>query len=311
MSHMVETMAYAGEVPWHGLGKRVHNDLTPDQMLVEAGLDWEVVEVPSFVEFNGDKIPTGKKALVRSTDGRVLTNTGENWHPLQNSEAFEFFQEFVMAGNMEMHTAGSLDDGRMVWALAKVKDSFTIGKKDTVESYLLLTNPHRYGKSIEARFTPIRVVCNNTLTYALSQQSEQMARVGHRTKFDADLVKETLGIAGEMMQDYKELAEVLSSKRYKKDTVEEYFGKIFPLTSNKRGNDLSRNAQMALDVLETQPGGDLNPGTWWQAANAVTYLTDHHLGNSQETRLQSAWFGGNRNKKVKALELAHEYAMAA
>ena len=311
MSHMVETMAYAGEVPWHGLGKRVHNDLTPDQMLVEAGLDWTVVEVDSFVEYEGDRIPTGKKALVRSSDKRVLTNVGENWHPLQNSEAFAFFQEFVMAGDMEMHTAGSLDDGRMVWALAKVKDSFTIGKSDTVESYLLLTNPHRYGKSIEARFTPIRVVCNNTLTYALSKQSEQMARVGHRSKFDADLVKETLGIASEMMQDYKELAEVLSSKRYKKTTVEEFFSRVFPATSNKRGSALSRNAQLALDVLETQPGGDLNPGTWWQAANAVTYLADHQLGNSQETRLQSSWFGGNRNKKVKALELAHEYAVAA
>jgi len=311
MSHMVETMAYSGEVPWHGLGKRVHNDLTPDQMLVEAGLDWTVVEVDSFVEYEGDRLPTGKKALVRSSDKRVLTNVGENWHPLQNSEAFEFFQEFVMAGDMEMHTAGSLDDGRMVWALAKVKDSFTIGKSDTVESYLLLTNPHRYGKSIEARFTPIRVVCNNTLTYALSKQSEQMARVGHRSKFDASLVKETLGIASEMMQDYKELATVLSSKRYKRTTVEEFFSRVFPSTSNKRGADLSRNAQTALDILETQPGGDLNPGTWWQAANAVTYLADHELGNSQETRLQSSWFGGNRNKKIKALDLAHEYAMAA
>jgi len=80
MAHMMETMAYAGEVPWHGLGKKVLNDLTPEQMMKEAGVDWHVEELETFGEFNGDKIPTGKKALVRETEGRVLTEVGANWH---------------------------------------------------------------------------------------------------------------------------------------------------------------------------------------------------------------------------------------
>ena len=112
MSHEVETMAYAGELPWHGLGVEVSNELTPMMMLEKAGLDWTVDEVPSFVEHNGVQIPTGQKSLVRSTDSKILTNVGNGWHPVQNHEAFEFFNEFVMSGDMEMHTAGSLMNGK-------------------------------------------------------------------------------------------------------------------------------------------------------------------------------------------------------
>ena len=126
MAHMVETMAYAGEVPWHGLGEKVSNDLTPAQMMDKAGLNWKVRELESFVEFDGNRMPTGQKSLVRESDGRILTNVGADWNPCQNETAFEFFTEFVMNGDMEMHTAGSLRDGQMVWALAKVKESFQV-----------------------------------------------------------------------------------------------------------------------------------------------------------------------------------------
>jgi len=143
MAHMVETMAYAGDTPWHGLGVPVSNDLTPVQMMEKAGLDWKVRELESFVEFDGKRMPTGQKSLVRETDGRILTNVGENWNPVQNETAFEFFHEFVMSGDMEMNTAGSLKDGQMVWALAKVKDSFELFGKDRIDSYLLFSNPHQ------------------------------------------------------------------------------------------------------------------------------------------------------------------------
>ena len=195
MAHLVETMAYAGEVPWHGLGVPVSNDLTPVQMQEKAGLDWQVREVESFIEFDGKRMPTGQKSLVRETDGKILTNVGENWNPVQNDKAFEFFHEFVLSGDMEMHTAGSLKGGQMVWALAKVKDSFVINGRDRVDSYLLFSNPHQYGKSIDIRFTPIRVVCNNTLTFSLDSKSDASVRVGHRVEFDADAAKKAIGIA--------------------------------------------------------------------------------------------------------------------
>jgi len=311
MAHMVETMAYAGEVPWHGLGTKVPADLTPEQMLEKAGLNWNVVECEDYVDFHGKKIPTGNKSLIRDTDGKVLTTVGENWNPLQNRDAFEFFTDFVQAGDMEMHTAGSLEEGRRVWALAKVKDAFELFKGDVTENYLLFSNPHKYGKSITVMMTPIRVVCNNTITMALNGKSDHMVKVQHRQEFDADMVKETLGVAKEKLDTYKEAAQFLGSKRFTNSNIVEYFKTVFPQISNKRENDMSRNAKEALEVLDTQPGAEFGAGTWWQAFNTVTYMTDHTLGRSSDTRLQSAWFGGNRKKKIQALETAIEYAEAA
>ena len=120
----VETMAYAGEVPWHGLGTKVSNDISIDDMLKESGLDWKVVPVPVFGEYNGQKITSDHQMLVRDSDSKVLTMITDKWNPVQNSEAFEFFRQFVEEGSMEMHTAGSLRDGQWVWCLAKVKESF-------------------------------------------------------------------------------------------------------------------------------------------------------------------------------------------
>lgn len=318
MAHEVETMAYAGQVPWHGLGVPVSNDLTPVQMMDKAGLNWNVREVESFIEFDGKKMSTGLKSLVRETDGKILSNVGENWKPCQNSDAFEFFSEYVMAGDMEMHTAGSLKGGQMVWALAKVKDSFELFKGDQVDSYLLFSNPHQYGKSIDVRFTPIRVVCNNTLTLSLDQTVEKSVKVGHKSEFDPSSVKEALGIATEKMNTYKECAQFLGSKRYTQDDVVSFFNDVFPRTADKRvqgkvlGLDtLSRNAALCYDALESQPGSQYAEGSWWQAFNAVTYVTDHVQGRNPDNRLYSNWFGTNEIRKRSAINKAVEYAEAA
>ena len=318
MAHMVETMAYAGEVPWHGLGVPVSNDLTPAQMMQKAGLDWNVHEVESYINFDGKQILTGQKSLVRSTDAKILTNVGADWNPVQNETAFEFFNEFVLSGNMEMHTAGSLKDGQMVWALAKVSEAFDLFGGDTVESYLLFSNPHQYGKSIDVRFTPIRVVCNNTLTLSLGQNANRAVKVGHRVPFDPSEVKQALGIAAEKLNTYKEMAEFLGSKRFSMDKLIEYYNTVWPRTSDKRvqnqalGVDtLSRNAKAAFDALEQQPGARYAEGSWWQAFNSVTYVTDHMQGRNEDNRLYSSWFGGNQVRKRDALKTAVEFAEAA
>ena len=115
MSHELEmvdgkaSMAWAGEVPWHGLGKEVPADLTPLQMLEAAGLDWEVVKVPVRALHKGDAVKgLDYQALVRATDNQFLSMVSEKWEPLQNIEAFNFFNEFIEAGEMEMNTAGLL-----------------------------------------------------------------------------------------------------------------------------------------------------------------------------------------------------------
>ena len=310
-------MAYAGDLPWHGLGTKVLPDLTPQQMLEAAGLDWEVKKVPLFADIGTKRVKTGAEALIRSSDDKVLTIVTDTWNPCQNAEAFEFFNDFISAGDMEMHTAGSLMDGKHVWALAKIKDSFELFGGDTVEGYLLFSNPHQFGKSIDVRFTPIRVVCNNTLTLSLNSASKQMVKVNHRKAFDGDQVKQTLGIAVEKLAKYKEMAAFLGSKQASNENVVEYFNRIFPKTSDKKetsklvGIPHSRAAQLAMDVLHTQPGAKFAEGSWWSAYNSVTYLTDHLLGRSADTRLQSAWFGANQQKKVQALNLAVEMAEVA
>ena len=87
----VESMAYAGEVPWHGLGTKVSDDLSPNQIMVKAGLDWQVNKVPTYARVGEIEVLTGQEALVRSSDNKVLTQVGKNWHPVQNEESFEFF----------------------------------------------------------------------------------------------------------------------------------------------------------------------------------------------------------------------------
>lgn len=316
MAHAVETMAYAGEVPWHGLGVPVSNDLTPRQMMEKAGLDW-TVEKEDLVTSSGATVE-GKQALVRSSDNKVLDVIGKGWNPVQNEEAFDFFSEYVLAGDMEMHTAGSLKEGKMVWGLAKVKESFEILGGDQMDSYLLFSNPHQYGKSIDIRFTPIRVVCNNTLTFSLGQTVANSVSLNHRTAFNPDSVKETLGIAHEKFAQYKEAAQFLSSKRFTVESLVQYYNEVFPRTYQGKNEvnvktieDLTTNAKKAYEVLETQPGAEFGEGTWWQALNSVTYLTDHKMGREADTRLTSAWFGANQTRKVKAVEKAVEYALAS
>ncbi len=322
MSHEVEMidgvaqMAYAGEKPWHGLGTEVSNDLAPEQMMEKAGLNWRVIEVPSFINFNDREMPTGQKCLVRETDGKILTTVGKGWNPVQNSEAFKFFNEYVLAGDMEMHTAGSLKGGKNVFVLAKVKESFSINGDDQVDNYLLFSNPHEYGKAIDVRMTPVRVVCNNTLTFSLNSSSVNSIKLNHRSLFDPDMVKQQMGLASEKFAKYKEMAEYLSSKKFSVDNLIKYYNEVFPYTHRKAASvetvkDLSKNGRAAYDLLETQPGSNYAEGTWWQALNSVTYLTDHRMGRNADSRMQSAWFGINQSRKVKAVNKAVEYANAS
>ena len=143
-------------------------------MMQKAGVDWTVEKQDSY--FWWFKVKS-KQALVRSSDGEVLDVVGKGWNPVQNADAFNFFEDYVKAGDMQMHTAGSLNGGKMVWALAKTNESFELFNGDVTENYFLFSNPHEFGKAIDIRMTPIRVVCNNTLTLSLSKDSNAMLKL--------------------------------------------------------------------------------------------------------------------------------------
>jgi len=219
---------------------------------------------------------------------------------------------------MEMHTAGSLREGKMVWAMAQIKDSFELFGGDKVEGFLLFSNPHEFGRSIDIRFTPVRVVCNNTHTLALNSANQHAVKINHRAKFNGDQVKMTLGIAKERLDEYKEQALFLGQKKYQKETLTEYFNRVFPSFTKDESKKLDlrklpvgRQSEEAMATIHTQPGARFAEGSWWQAFNTVTYMVDHKLGRSQDSRLSSAWYGLNRVKKEQALELALEYAEMA
>ena len=317
MSHEVETMAYAGQVPWHGLGVKVASDLTPRQMQKQAGLDWTVVKRPSFVTYDGEMINTGTNALLRESDNRVLSpSVGDGWEPVQNTEAFDFFAEFCAAGDMEMHTAGSLKNGEIVWVLAKINESFDVLGEDRVDNFMLFSNPHQYGKSLNVRMTPTRVVCNNTLTMSLNGATNNEVKLNHRREFNANLVKDQMGLAHEKFEQYRDAARFMASKKASGSDLITFYNEVFPAANTKKKEakeyaDLSTTAKSAFDVLETQPGAEMAMGTWWNALNSVTFITDHKLGRSSDARMASAWFGVNQTKKLKATNLALELAEAA
>jgi phage/plasmid-like protein (TIGR03299 family) len=318
MTAAVETMAYAGAVPWHGLGTPVSNDLSVAQMLEAAGLDWTVSKKPTYykvkkeISFGGfktkktEEVLTGKEALIRDSDNSFLSTVSKTWEPCQNDAAFELFEEFVDRNELEMHTAGSLKDGQIVWGLAKMKSQFVLFDNDLTEQYLLLVNPHQFGKAIHVRNTPIRVVCNNTLSLSLAQESVVSSNQSHRTEFDVEAMKETIGIATLQLDKYADMARFLGSKRFTDLTVQNYFDEVFPCQSKKKEH--SRNTMMAMELLETQPGAEFGRGTWWNAFNTITYMSDHLNGKDPSKRLHSAWFGANADRKVKALDKAVVYA---
>lgn len=321
MAHEVETMAYAGETPWHGLGKRVHHDLTAHQMLEEAGLNWKVYLKPTFAEVIDLTDPEGKRTtrisngdnyLIRDMDNKILSTVSKRWEPVQNEEAAEFFHDFVQSGDLEMHTAGSLRGGNCVWMLARVKESFEAVKGDVVDSYVLFTNHHEYGKGTDIRATPIRVVCANTMAMALDGKSDFQLSQSHRLKFDVEKAQEALVLTHKKFAAYKEAAQFLASKPTKDWTkVEDYFVELFPSTRKNPETGveiLSKGADKLVDVYHSQPGLEFGEGTWWHALNTVTYYTDHVYGRGVDSRLDSAWYGENRRLKQQAMKRAVELA---
>ena len=143
-------------------------------------------------------------------------------------------------------------------------------------------------------------------------------KVGHRVQFDPSEVKKALGIANEKLNTYKEYAEYLGSKRYTADSLIEYYNSVFPRTSDKKVQDkalsidtLSRNARLAYDAIDQQPGAKYAEGSWWQAFNSVTFITDHIQGRNNDNRLYSSWYGQNQLRKKDAMKTALEFADAA
>jgi phage/plasmid-like protein (TIGR03299 family) len=333
----VETMAYAGEVPWHGLGVPVENTMTPEEMLNAADLNWTVskrpaytINEPTWSEEVGLLSAEGHHFIVRDTDNSVLSACGEDYVPFQNADTFKFFKKFVSNGDMKMETAGSLKNGQDIWGLAKLESRFELPGGDAVEGYLLIDSPHVSGKALTIMFTPIRVVCANTMALALNTDGKRF-RVLHLQAFDDEIMKaaeEALGISETKMIEFQEQATFLSEKRAKPIDVQKFIAELFqPQLLIERGkmnsaNDIplahefNKTAEQVHDAIALSPGAELKSaeGTWWGALNGVTYVMDHTKRESERVKggaLYSSWLGPNALKKRQALDLATEYAEVA
>jgi len=237
MSALVETMAYTGEAPWHGLGNKVDDNLTLEQFIVAAGLDWRVNKVQLYAPHQSEKRAVkapGLFAVQRVTDGRIFGACGKAYKPAQNSQVAEFYREFIKAGDMKMDTAGSLKDGEMVWFLARMDMDIVLPGNDRLKSYVLIGVPHKPGKSVVIKFVSMRVVCNNTLTVALGENGSEY-RHTHRSAFTEATIeeaKEVLGLARETVQlsgaQFQALANTSVTNREMASLMGEFFNSDEP-----------------------------------------------------------------------------------
>ena len=311
MSHEIESIAWANEKPWHGLGDNVPQGISTDEMLKAAKLDWTVSKRPMYLQ-GGAKVPDNY-ALVRDSDDQVLDVCGNAYHPTQNHEAAEFFREFVEAGSAYIETAGSLKGGRHVWFLANLGADFKLAGDDELKSYLLCSTPHQQGKSMIFKFTNIRVVCNNTITAALREPRKSEVRRAHRSEFNKDAqdkVKDMLGIAREQAAEFAEIALKLSQTKVEPLRAAQLIATVFGDTEleHEEAFELiqtegSKATTFACAALGKSPGADLESanGTLWGVLNAITYTTDHLLRKSTDSRLFNAWFGKEARIKEAAM----------
>ena len=334
MAHFVETMAYSGAPPWHTLGNPVDNNLTVDEMLVAAGLDWEVRKLPLYSPWEADKDGLihmqrahGECGLWRVSDKKLLSRVGDDWQENQNRDVINFFREFVEAGNMQMETAGSLKDGKFVWCLAKLDKDFELVTGDNVGGYVLLCSPHAYGFRFTIQVTGIRVVCWNTLTWSVQSgplAGTQAFRMTHARKFDDEAkeeAKKTIGLAKQKFEWLHEISEKLAACRVNYEERIDYFKRVAQIEEvvevdgedSSNDDELPRIVRKFESALQDAPGAELISArdTAWGLVNAVTYTVDHDLGRSRDTGLYNSWFGTNRSMKQRAVEYALEMADAS
>ena len=307
----VESMAYVGEVPWHGLGTEVQEDITLEEFQKEAGLDWTVSKRPvEFAAPNGGMgVFKDKFVLARDTDDHPYSVVSSRYKPVQPKEIFEFFRDLLSMHNMKMHTAGSLMDGGRIWALAQTGDVHKVLGVDRVDSYLLLSTSYDLTLSTLAQFTSVRVVCNNTLQQALRDTTGRVT-IPHMKDFNADDIKSQLGIGREQWAAFTGVLDLLAKIKIDQAKAATVMDKVFALPEDpiERMQDSDRiHATNVVDLFSSSRfiGSDIAGQTAWGLLNATTeYIDWHKRARNQGNRVNSAWFGdGARIKQTAMNEL--------
>lgn len=226
MAANVESMFYTRTKPWHGLGVQVQEAPESKDALRLAGLDWKVYQREVYTD-SGIRID-GYRANVRNTDNRVLGVVTERYKIVQNEEAFAFTDELLGKG-VHYETAGSLQDGRKVWLLARLPKEYIISGEQ-ISPYLVFSNSHDGSAAVRVAVTPIRVVCNNTLNLALSTAKRSWAMV-HTGNIKGKIheAQETLLMAETYMNKLGKEFETLKRQKLSDRQIKEYIELLLPL----------------------------------------------------------------------------------
>ncbi|WP_414444655.1 DUF932 domain-containing protein [Burkholderia sp. 22PA0106] len=315
--HLVQTMAYAGETPWHGLG----NPLAPKQPIEvwarQAGMDWQIESADvRYVSGNaGTNLGSihafpEQKVLYRSDTKAPLSVVSSRYQVVQPRDVLEFYRDLTEVGGFELETAGVLKDGKKLWALARTGQSVALKGKDTVNGYLLLATACDGTLATTAQFTSVRVVCNNTLSIALGDSSG-VIKVPHRSQFDAQAVKRQLGIAISSWDGFMARMKALSDCKVNDTAAETFFRRVltYPVGAGQLMPATNESAIKAVQALYTGKGMGATlasaSGTAWGLVNAITEFADHHRrARSDDHRRDAAWFGTGATLKQKAWDEA-------
>lgn len=312
------SMMFTGEVPWHGLGTRLEDPATAREAIEAAGLDY-LAELKVIQTTDGVPV-SSRKAVVRSDSGDVLGVVGNSYVPVQNHQAFGFLDDVVADGDLRYHTAGALGKGERIWMLAKLPDDIRAkGSDDITEKYLLLSNSHDGSSSLRVHFTPIRVVCSNTLAIATRKGQGQGVSIIHKGDLASKVrqAQEVLGFAKRFYQDVQEQIDRLAQHHPSPRQLEEYFRQAYPDSPDGPSARTKNIRDEFLRLFEQGIGHDMPEirQTTWTALNAVTEYVDHYRSTRGQTpydrvsnRLESAWFGSGARLKERAWDLALKMA---
>lgn len=311
--------AFVGETPWHGLGQAIEQDASIETWAVQAGMDWTVEKAPVIYRIEDDHLKgnietfEGQNVLYRSDTKAPLSVVSDRYHAVQPRAVLEFFRNLVDVGGFKIQVAGTLQGGKKLWALAETGRYADVAKDDTVGGYLLLSTSCDRSLATTARFTSIRVVCNNTLQMALRKsQSQGVVSFTHLSRFDPVALQSKLMGAVGSFGTFMEMANHLQSQQMNAKAAEAFLAALIAPISQVKASagqvvDITKNRTYAkiLSLFDGEAKGSEMVGhTKWGMLNAVTEYYDHHLpSRSNDTRLDSAWFGKGDRVKNNALEL--------
>lgn len=313
MSHEFETGLFVSEPAWHGLGVVLDKAPGVNEALTLAGLDWEVNAMP-LLTADGRKITT-HRAMMRSSDKSILGVVGNDFTPLQNKDAFAWFQPLVESGEVTIEAAGSLKKGRRVWILAAIKSGTADVKKgDAVKQYVLVAHGHDGSLSLRTGITLVRVVCQNTLTMAIfnasESEKEKLVTLRHTSgiKMNLEKVRERLDMQRGKLKDQVTVYRELARRGIDEKNLVRYVREV--LSPGAADNEKKRvpHVDKVVELFESGRGADMTRGTLWGAFNAVTEHVTHHRGVNQDSRQNANWFGYGPQLMQRALNVAVQFA---